>query len=94
MASPSACGLHGSRQFGLFVGGGFQLLIQCVTQDHQLVDLGDDAVLFEIAHSTPWPGGVFHFTNFIRRVWNVAPVHWQQVNVIKPMHTCNCEYSR
>jgi xanthine/CO dehydrogenase XdhC/CoxF family maturation factor len=37
---------HGAQEFGLFAGGGVDLLVERVAQGHQLVDAGDDAVLF------------------------------------------------
>ena len=37
---------HGVEEFGLFVGGGVDLPVEGVATGHQLVDAGDDAVLF------------------------------------------------
>jgi hypothetical protein len=37
---------HGVEKFGLFAGGGLNLLLQSVAETHQLVDTGDNAVLF------------------------------------------------
>jgi hypothetical protein len=39
-------GHHGAEKFGLFAAGGVDLLIERIAQGHQLVDAGDDAVLF------------------------------------------------
>jgi hypothetical protein len=37
---------HGVEQLGLFGGCGGDLLFECVAQRYQLIDFGDDAVLF------------------------------------------------
>ncbi len=37
---------HGVEEFGLLAGGGVNLLFQRVAQGHQLVDAGDNALLF------------------------------------------------
>jgi len=45
---------HGAQQFGLFAVGGVDLLVEGVAQDHQLVDAGNDAVLFGEWRKRKW----------------------------------------
>ena len=55
LADIERCQAHGisldlshnsSEEFGLFAAGGVDLLVERIAEGHQLVDLGDDAVLF------------------------------------------------